>query len=157
MDFPAHLKSWRVARGFSQAALAARAGIHRPNLIDLESGKRDCTLKTLERLASALEISPGCLLDSFPEDPDKLGRHEVDALAKGLLNAETSLSPELESLRRLIAPLVFPILRSAGIETSANQKKSRIKKHMPLLRSKIDKPTLDQIIRRVSKLAAAKL
>lgn len=155
MDFPAHLKSWRVARGLSQAALAERAGIFRPNLIDLESGKRDCTLKTLERLARALEISPGRLLDSLPEAPAHLNRHQVDALARGLLKPETPLSPELEPLRELIGPLVFPILRAAGIEDPAKAK-SR-KRNMPLLRGKLDQQTLDQIVRRVSKLAAASL
>lgn len=155
MDFPAHLKSWRVARGLSQAALAERAGIFRPNLIDLESGKRDCTLKTLQRLARALEISPGRLLDSLPEEPAHLNRHQVDALARGLLKPETPLGPELEPLRELIAPLVFPILRAAGISVSANA--TPRKRNMSLLRGKMDQQTLDQVIRRVSKLASATL
>ena len=157
MDFPAHLKSWRVAKGLSQADLAVRAGIFRPNLVDLESGKRDCTLRTLERIAGALNISPGRLLDSLPEEPKKLGRHQLDALARGLMKPEKSLPPDLNSLRVLIAPIVLPILRAAGVEVSVRMKKTRSKKIVPLLRGKIDKQTLEQVIRRVNKLAAASL
>jgi transcriptional regulator with XRE-family HTH domain len=157
MDFPAHLKSWRMSRGLSQAALAEQAGMFRPNLVDLESGKRDCTLKTLERLALALSISPGRLLDSFPEKPAELGRHQVDALAKGILNPESPLTLELERLRELITPIVFPILRAIGVLDGSSMKGSRTRKHAPLLRSKLDPKVLEQIIRRVSKLAAASL
>ena len=157
MDFPAHLKCWRAAKGLSQADLAARAGMFRPNLVELESGKRDCTLRTLERLAGALEISPGRLLDSFPEEPVKLGRHQLDALARGLVKPEISLASELDRLRDLIAPIIFPILRAAGIEAFNQLKKTRTKKHLPLVRGKIDKQTLEGIIRRVNKLAAASL
>jgi len=70
----------------------------------------------------------------------------------GLLKPETTLSPELEPLRELIASLVFPILRAAGIEDPANAKPR--KRNMLLLRGRMQQQTLDQVVRRVSKLAA---
>jgi transcriptional regulator with XRE-family HTH domain len=54
---------WRSYRSLSQAQLAAMAGIPRPNLSDIEKGKRDVTLTTIVSLANALGVSPGTLVD----------------------------------------------------------------------------------------------
>ena len=54
---------WRLDRHLSQAALAQRAGIPRPNLSLMERGKREVTLGTLRALAVALDVRPGILAD----------------------------------------------------------------------------------------------
>lgn len=46
----------RKQRKLSQEALAAKAGIHRVSLANIERGARQPTLDTLERLAKALGV-----------------------------------------------------------------------------------------------------
>lgn len=48
--------------GISQEELAQRAGLHRTYISDIERGARNPTLKTLSRLAVALEISASRLI-----------------------------------------------------------------------------------------------
>jgi transcriptional regulator with XRE-family HTH domain len=48
--------------GISQEELAQRAGLHRTYISDIERGARNPTLKTLSRLAVALEISASKLI-----------------------------------------------------------------------------------------------
>jgi len=57
---------WRLERGLTQAALARRARIPRPNLSAIERGKREVTLRTLRALAVSLNIRPGLLVDGVP-------------------------------------------------------------------------------------------
>ena len=57
---------WRAERGLSQAELAHRAGIPRPNLSAIERGKRDLTLRTVLALSRALGVRPGVLVDGIP-------------------------------------------------------------------------------------------
>ena len=57
---------WRLSRGLSQARLAGKARIPRPNISNIERGKRDVSLSTLRALAVALDVSPGTLADGIP-------------------------------------------------------------------------------------------
>lgn len=54
---------YRVKMNMSQGALALECGMDKPNLRKLEKGKGNPTVKTLLRLAMALEIEPKELLD----------------------------------------------------------------------------------------------
>jgi len=60
--FGAAVKSLRHGLGLSQEALAERAELHRTYIADVEGGTRNVTLKTMERLARALEVSIATLL-----------------------------------------------------------------------------------------------
>ncbi len=51
------VKSARSALGISQEELAGRAGLHRTYISDLERGARNPSLKSIEKLAEALELS----------------------------------------------------------------------------------------------------
>lgn len=57
-----NLRRKRLARGVTQEDLAARAGITQTFLSQLEGGKRNVSLDTVERLANALEIDINDLL-----------------------------------------------------------------------------------------------
>ncbi len=58
-----NLRSLRTERGWSQEALADEAGIHRTYVSDLERGARNPTITVVDKLASALGVSVGRLLD----------------------------------------------------------------------------------------------
>lgn len=142
-----NLRTWRISRGLTQGELAVRSGVPRPNLVALERGKRECNLSTLYRLAHALEISPGVLIDqSAPGHQDTtLGRHEIDAIARNLLTGKGVLSPSLTRMRDQAAFEAGPLLRVAGAP--------RVPKSRP--RSWIPSRQVAQILERVRRLAAS--
>jgi two-component system response regulator len=55
--FGAAVRSRRKCLGFSQEALAGRAGLHRTYIADIERGARNLSLANIEKLALALELS----------------------------------------------------------------------------------------------------
>ncbi|MGE4303219.1 MAG: helix-turn-helix domain-containing protein [Novosphingobium sp.] len=58
-----NLRRLRQHRGWSQEEFAHRADIHRTYVSDLERGARNPTVTVVDRLASALEVKVGELLD----------------------------------------------------------------------------------------------
>lgn len=122
-EFSQHLKAWRIERGLTQSQLADRSGIPRPNVAALESGRRECTLRTLARLASVLELSPGKLLDEWPSVTQGIAwdRHQIDRIAKSLLEDGEGLSNEQKQIREAVIWQAEPILRAAGFEKTAKR------------------------------------
>jgi transcriptional regulator with XRE-family HTH domain len=57
------LRQLRDERGLSQRALAEKAGISREYLARLETGRQDPTLSTLEKIARALKVRVGTIVD----------------------------------------------------------------------------------------------
>ena len=60
------LRAWRAARGLSQVALAERAGVGNVLVARLELGQTDPRLATLRKLAKALTLTVGELVDGSP-------------------------------------------------------------------------------------------
>ena len=58
------IRVWREYRGLTQQHLAEKAGISKPYLSQLESGKRNGTTDVLKTLAQALQVSLEDLVDS---------------------------------------------------------------------------------------------
>ena len=56
-QFGVSVRAWRHRLGISQEELAGRAGLHRTYVCDIERGARNVSLKSVEKLAKALEIS----------------------------------------------------------------------------------------------------
>jgi DNA-binding XRE family transcriptional regulator len=52
----ARLRELRLAAGLTQAELARRTGIHRPNIARVEAGRHTPSLETLSRLAVAIGV-----------------------------------------------------------------------------------------------------
>jgi len=50
----------------TQEEVAHRSGVHATEVSRMEAGKRDPQVSTLERLAKAVEVTPGQLLDGLP-------------------------------------------------------------------------------------------
>ncbi len=53
----ARLRELRLAAGLTQAELARRTGIHRPNIARVEAGRHTPSLETLARIAGAIGVS----------------------------------------------------------------------------------------------------
>jgi transcriptional regulator with XRE-family HTH domain len=59
-----NLRAYRTARGLSQEAFAEVVGVHRTYMGGLERGERNLTLKSVERIASRLDLSPLLLMQT---------------------------------------------------------------------------------------------
>ena len=57
------VKRYRTARGWSQEELAERANLHRTFVSQIERATKKSTIVTVDRIARALEVSIGQLLD----------------------------------------------------------------------------------------------
>jgi transcriptional regulator with XRE-family HTH domain len=57
------LRALRKWRGWTQADLATRAGLHRVFIAQLEGGHKDPSLTTLEKLAKALRVRVSRLIE----------------------------------------------------------------------------------------------
>lgn len=60
--FGSRLRELRLARGLSQEALAAAAGLDRTYVSSCERGRRNVSLVNLHRLAGALDVEPADML-----------------------------------------------------------------------------------------------
>jgi transcriptional regulator with XRE-family HTH domain len=70
-EFGDRIRSRRADLGLSQEALADRAGLQRAYIGQLETGMRNVGLNNLARLARALDIDLGVLLEGIQEFPGK--------------------------------------------------------------------------------------
>lgn len=92
--FAERLKAARALRGWTQAELAARAGLPPTSIAHFESGSRKPSFDTLRRLAAALDVSTDYLLGraddpSISQSDDPLYRH-----ASKLSGADRELAAE---------------------------------------------------------------
>jgi two-component system, response regulator len=76
--FGAELRRRRIANGISQERLAELADLHRTYISAVESGRRNLTLESIQRLAAALGASVASFFSSV-ENPSELGLTGGDA------------------------------------------------------------------------------
>jgi transcriptional regulator with XRE-family HTH domain len=57
------IQGLRATRGWSQVELAEKAGISRPYLARLETGRQDPRVSVLAKIAKALKVKVGDLVD----------------------------------------------------------------------------------------------
>lgn len=67
--FAVNLRSARLAAGLSQEELADVAGIDRTYVSALERSRYAASLDVMERLATALRVSPASLLEEVEDVP----------------------------------------------------------------------------------------
>lgn len=60
----ARLRELRLAAGLTQAELARRTGIHRPNIARVEAGRHTPSLETLARLSGAIGVPTSAVLSA---------------------------------------------------------------------------------------------
>lgn len=66
MSFGERLEKWRSFRTLSLAALATKAGMHTSSVFRIAHDQQQAKQLEIERLADALGISQGMLLESDP-------------------------------------------------------------------------------------------
>ncbi|MGH3495572.1 MAG: helix-turn-helix domain-containing protein, partial [Sciscionella sp.] len=99
----AYLRTQRLAAGLTQAQLAARAGVARPNVAAIEAGRRPASTDMANRLLDAirgrppgrrtLELSPPVLLNI------ELARAAANHVARDPGKARTAMTDRLAQLR----------------------------------------------------------
>lgn len=62
-DLGKNLRAARHRLKLTQEQVAERSGVHATEVSRIEAGKRDPKVSTLERLAAAVELPPGKLLE----------------------------------------------------------------------------------------------
>lgn len=60
-----NMRKLRQSKGWSQEEFAHQAGLHRTYISDLERGARNPTITVVDKLAVALGVNVGALLDSY--------------------------------------------------------------------------------------------
>jgi len=58
-----NLREARLKLELSQEQVAERSGVHATEVSRIEAGKRDPRVSTVERLAKAVQVKPGQLLE----------------------------------------------------------------------------------------------
>ena len=109
---------WRLERGLTQAALAGRAGLPRPNLSALERGSRPVSLPTIRRLAAARAVRPGILVDGLPPavkegSPPVLSRQVVERIADAVAFNRPLMKPDEQTAAEDLRLLLGPRMRAA--------------------------------------------
>lgn len=98
----------RSLKGWTQAELAAQAGMAQANLSNIEKGKRDLTVSTLLRVAEALEVKPSELIEEAAPETFSLTRIQVETLAKTVVHPRTKTSAEIRELAGLFREILSP-------------------------------------------------
>jgi XRE family transcriptional regulator, fatty acid utilization regulator len=62
-DLGKNLRAAREKLGLTQEEVGARSGVQAGEISRIEHGKRDPQVSTLEKIAAAVEMPPGRLLD----------------------------------------------------------------------------------------------
>ena len=109
------IQYWRTYKRITQGELARLSGVSRPNLSAIEQGGRDLTLGTLRRIASALSVSPGALIDGVGPKPVyapiSTNRHSIDRVARLAAGEQLRATPKE---RKVAAALSFIMKSKTG-------------------------------------------
>lgn len=102
---------WRLERGLTQAELAQRARMARPNLSAIERGKREVSLGTLRALAVSLNVRPGVLADGLPprassKVPRRLSRESLERIADAVVYRTSVRDRDERVLAKLAGQIV---------------------------------------------------
>ena len=110
---PIYVLQWRLFKSLSQNELSIFSGIPQSALSLLEQGRRrDITLSTLERLATALHMDPRDLLGPPPRPLERLSRHQREAIARAVVHGRLPRDSEQTRLVKLLVGLTSEKLRA---------------------------------------------
>jgi transcriptional regulator with XRE-family HTH domain len=106
ITFGENILLWRLHKSLSQEQLASMSGLPRPNLSDIEKGKRDVTLSTIRLLANALGVLPGTLVNGEPpkhkEGKGTLSREYMERVASSVAQGRPPKDPAERHIYHLL-------------------------------------------------------
>ena len=144
---------WRMERRLTQEQLAGAAGISRPNLSDLERGKRELSLKSLRALASALVVTPGTLVDGISplalKGPLEFSREELDRIADAVFKGEETggRAGEIAELLKILSR--SRICASAQVKDKPRSGKRRVNAAWLHFKAALRQETAQALIQRI--------
>ena len=145
---------WRSHRKMTQTELAQRSGVSRPNLSTLEQGGRDVTVATLRRIADALSVKPGTLIDDVLPDERELNqdwtREKLDRIAKWVSGVKVPLSKEERKFAIILKTLVKRKIGQKGAIHSRTSRDENIK--WILLKQQFGERSVTNLLSRIDKL-----
>jgi len=93
------VRELRLSKGLSQEGLAERAGLHYTYVGGIERGERNPSLKSVEKIANALNVDIGELLFSQPKEKpastEDTIRSEINELLKRKSQNELRLAEKV--------------------------------------------------------------
>ncbi|MCG3177188.1 MAG: hypothetical protein MOGMAGMI_02156 [Candidatus Omnitrophica bacterium] len=147
---------WRNERKLTQAKLAALTGISRPNLSAIEQGSRDVTVRTLRRLAQALGVRPGQLVDGEGPEPtytiDTSDRQAMDRVARLAAGERLSASAQEKKTALALSSLMKSKTGWKGLKRIRRGTARSESEMLRRLKSELGPETLAHLIRRVDKV-----
>ena len=99
---------YRMKKGLTQRELSLLVGVPQPNLSNIEKGKQDVTVGTLQRMAAVL----GCTLSDFFLEMEKtpeaalFSRERIETLAEAIVNGKTPHQVKDAEIVRLFRDLM---------------------------------------------------
>jgi transcriptional regulator with XRE-family HTH domain len=117
ITFGENILLWRLHRSLSQKQLATLSNLPRPNLSDIEKGKRDVTLSTIRSLANALDVLPGTLVNGEPPKYDNwkgdFSRQAMERIARSVVQGSPPQNPAEHHMYDLLKEILRCGLHSA--------------------------------------------
>jgi transcriptional regulator with XRE-family HTH domain len=104
-NLPARLKLKRLQKGLSQTELAERTQLSHVHVGRIEKGQSQPTADVIRRLAEALEVSSGYLLDG--ETSEAFPRHSDPEIYRRLQEIEQLPEEDREVVMKLIDAFLF--------------------------------------------------
>jgi transcriptional regulator with XRE-family HTH domain len=146
MPFGETVLAWRTFREMTQAELAARAGVPRSNLSDMERGRREVTLGTLRALAAALSVRPGVLADGVGPEPGgkDLSRDVLERIAKGAVRDAPLSDPWEKATALRLRSVLAPRLGASRLPARGSDRA------WVSLKASLPKEVIDSLIRRAT-------
>ena len=126
ISFGDNILLWRLHRSLSQEQLATLSSLPRPNLSDIEKGKRDVTLSTIRSLANALGVTPGTLVNGEPPKRKNLKENFSRESMERIASAVARGKPPKNPAERKIYGLLKEVLH-CGLLCARNRQR-----HLPL-------------------------
>lgn len=106
--FGASVKHFRRRLGISQEGLAERANLHRTYIAGIEGGSRNVTLRSIDKLARALQVPTAMLLNGdspVSHKPQHSERELVDVLLAEANQQDAELAIEAFKQARFLNPI----------------------------------------------------
>lgn len=147
---------WRHHRKLTQLDLAVRTGLSRPNLSAIEQGSRDVTVQTLRRIAEALGVRPGQLVDGEGPEPvytvNTSDRQAMDRIARLAAGQRQRASAQEKKTALALSFLMKSKTRWKGLKRTGRGTARAESQMLQRLKSELGAETLAHLIRRVDKV-----